>query len=261
MSLHLSQLAYCGKGKYLDMEYPGVLSGFVATKVIYSGVISDTEGFVGYMPNSKSIYVVFRGSSSPQDIMTDIGIIRTNYDSYPECKCGVHVGFYHRQQEVMADVFSEVARLSHLYPSYTVRVTGHSMGAAFALLTQMDLLKAGYLATMINFGQPRVGDKDFAAFVQSKTPYAYRVVHHKDIVPHNPTEDFPVSFKHHATEVFQDKDNSVRTCSTTNGEDKTCSDQYGALSGLGLDDHLTYLGIYMGILSGNCNTVASEFLQ
>jgi len=59
-------------------------------------------------------------------------------------------------------VLIEVARLRNLYPTYSVHTTGHSLGAALALLTQMDLIKAGYSATMINFGQPRVGNDKFA---------------------------------------------------------------------------------------------------
>ena len=247
---------------FLNLQYTGVLAGFVATKVIYGGIIDGTEGFVGYLPSSKSIYVVYRGSSSPMDIVTDVGILRTGWDSFPECKgCGVHSGFYGSEKKVLSDVLIEVARLRNLYPTYSVHTTGHSLGAALALLTQMDLIKAGYQATMINFGQPRVGDKDFATFTRSLTSYSYRVVHNKDIIPHNPTSDFPISYHHHATEVFQDKNDVVRTCSTTNGEDPTCTDQFGALSGLTLTDHLSYLGVYMGILSGNCNTNNSEFLQ
>ncbi len=41
-----------------------VVKDFVATKVIYSGVFSDTEGFVGYLPSEKSIFVAFRGTES-----------------------------------------------------------------------------------------------------------------------------------------------------------------------------------------------------
>jgi len=262
-SLHLSQLAYCGQGKTLNLKYTGVLTGFVATKTIYGGVLDDTEGFIGYLPSNKSIYVVFRGTTDIQDAITDIGIIREDWKSFPECKhCGVHSGFYGSEKHVLSDVLIEVARLKNLYPSYQVRVTGHSLGGAIAILTQMDLIKAGYGATMINFGQPRVFDKQAADFVRSLTSYSYRVVHHKDIVPHNPTSDFPVSFYHTATELYQDKDvTTVRVCNALDGEDKNCSDQFGALSGLTIDDHLSYLGLYMGILSDNCVTVKSEFME
>ena len=121
---------------YTTLQYTGVLEGFVATKVIYGGIIDGTEGFVGYLPSSKSIYVVYRGSTSPSDMITDIGIIRTNWKSFPECKgCGVHSGFYGSEQKVLSDVLIEVARLRNLFPSYSVHTTGHSLGAALALLT------------------------------------------------------------------------------------------------------------------------------
>jgi len=119
VSLHLSQLAYCGMDKTLDLQYTGVLTGFVATKTIYGGIIDGTEGYIGYLPSTKSIYVVFRGTTSPADVITDIGIIRVDWDSYPECKhCGVHMGFYGSEQHVLSDVLIEVARLKNLYPSY-----------------------------------------------------------------------------------------------------------------------------------------------
>ena len=62
------------------------------------------------------------------------------------------------------DVLAEVQRLKLLYPTYSVKTTGHSLGGALALLTQLDLIKDGYDVDMYNFGQPRAGDKNFAAF-------------------------------------------------------------------------------------------------
>lgn len=44
------------------------------------------------------------------------------------------------------------------HPTYAVKTTGHSLGAALALLSGMALLNEGIDNTMINFGQPRVGD-------------------------------------------------------------------------------------------------------
>ena len=64
ISVVLSGDAYCGKDAYLTKTWTGTTAGFVATKVIYSGIVDDTQGYVGYLPSNKSIYVVFRGSSS-----------------------------------------------------------------------------------------------------------------------------------------------------------------------------------------------------
>jgi putative lipase involved disintegration of autophagic bodies len=65
---------------------------------------------------------------------------------------------------VASDVLTEVRRLLTLLPGYSLRVTGHSLGAALAHLTGMNLIKAGYNVQMINFGQPRLGDDTYAAF-------------------------------------------------------------------------------------------------
>lgn len=50
------------------------------------------------------------------------------------------------------DVLTAVKQLKTDYPDYAVKLTGHSLGGALALLTQMDLIAAGIPATMINFG-------------------------------------------------------------------------------------------------------------
>jgi hypothetical protein len=64
IAFELSRLAYCGVDSYMNQEYNGVLEGFVPSKVIYSGVFDDTEGFIGYLPSAFSIFVVYRGSYS-----------------------------------------------------------------------------------------------------------------------------------------------------------------------------------------------------
>jgi len=89
---------------------------------------------------------------------------------------------------------------------------------------------------MINFGQPRVGDSDYAAFSDAKFPNQWRMVHHKDIVPHVPSEMWPFYFYHTSTEVFEDKGGNYKVCAP--GEDPTCSDQYWTFS---ISDHLTYM--------------------
>jgi hypothetical protein len=42
----------------------------------------------------------------------------------------------------------------------------------------MNLIADGIKATMINFGQPRVGDAKYAAFSNAKLAEQYRVVHY-----------------------------------------------------------------------------------
>lgn len=47
---------------------------------------------------------------------------------------------------------TEVTRLNNLYSSYSIKVTGHSLGAALANLTGMSLINEGFDVSMINFG-------------------------------------------------------------------------------------------------------------
>ena len=255
ISVTLSADSYCGKDAIITHNFGGAATGFVPTHVIYSGPAQDTQGYIGYLPSDESIYVVFRGSASLQNWISDFTTTKTSYITWPECNCQVHQGFYAASQEVYPDVLTEVQRLHALYPNYAVKTTGHSLGAALALLTQMDLIKDGFNASMYNFGQPRAGDKDFATFVSSKTQDSFRVTHYKDQVPHLPPPTYPLSFKHACTEEYEDLDGSVRTCSTTTCEDQSCADQWGDAQ-TNWDDHAFYLGHSMW-----CNGVDAQFLQ
>ena len=95
ISVTLSQLAYCGRNSYMNQVWTGPVSDFVPTKVIYNGVLDDTEGFVGYLPSDQSIFVVFRGSESLANWLTNLSTAKRPWTSFPECgKCQVHSGFY-----------------------------------------------------------------------------------------------------------------------------------------------------------------------
>jgi predicted lipase len=79
------------------------------------------------MPSQSAIYVVFRGSTSISDWVNNIDVILTDYNRCSGCE--VHKGFYKAQQSVISYVISSVQALKAKYPSYSVVVTGHSLGA------------------------------------------------------------------------------------------------------------------------------------
>uniref|UniRef100_A0A7E4W356 Lipase_3 domain-containing protein n=1 Tax=Panagrellus redivivus TaxID=6233 RepID=A0A7E4W356_PANRE len=81
-------------------------------------------------------------------------------------------------------------RFKNKYPNYEVWVTGHSLGGVMADLgaTHISALK---FATpdkikLLNFAGPHGGDQAWADRVPALVPWAYRVVHHWDYVPHIP---------------------------------------------------------------------------
>ena len=115
--------------------------------------LKDTEGYVGYLPSDESIYVVFRGSSSILNWVTNLNTDKADYVIWPECNCQVHDGFQTDFMSVSNTVLTAVSRLAWQYPNYSIKTTGHSLGAALAQHAGMFLLKNGYTnVTMINFG-------------------------------------------------------------------------------------------------------------
>jgi hypothetical protein len=92
-------------------------------------------------------------------------------------------------------VVSEVRRLLDAYKGeeVSVTVTGHSLGAALAVLIADELAgddgvagAAGAPVAVFSFGGPRVGDRAFAARVEARGVRVLRVVNAHDVVPRFP---------------------------------------------------------------------------
>lgn len=237
----LSGAAYCGKENYATMRVSGPAANFTYKETLYDN-ITDLQGYIGTMDSTESIYIVLRGSSSVMNWLDDFEILRVSYDTYPECNCTVHYGFYESALGVTFNTLSSIQSLRTAYPGYSIVVTGHSYGAAVGLLLALELKKSGFVNIKVyNYGQPRVGDDAFARFVNTvfaKEDYV-RVTHDRDVVPHlPPTEGF--GYYHACGEVFEYGDGSLRICSDTVCEDASCSAQYN-LSETNTVDHSIYL--------------------
>jgi hypothetical protein len=104
----------------------------------------------------------------------------------------------------------------------------------------MELVKNGIAVKLYDYGQPRVGDANYAAFVNTKISEYYRTTHNKDVVPHvPPIEGF--GYQHSCREIFEDSTGKLNVCSATNCEDPKCADQFSLVQTNG-DDHSYYLG-------------------
>ena len=97
--------------------------------------------------------------------------------------------------------------------SSQVLITGHSLGAALAVLCAMDLHYAHGLpmATLYTFGKPRVGNVAFAKWYDTSPFVSWRVTHWRDPVPHLPMQS--LGFQHDALESFYTEDSKTyRVC-------------------------------------------------
>jgi len=235
----LSGAAYCGKDKYKTMILGGPATGFTYKETLYD-VNTDLQGYIGILPTTKSIYVVIRGSSSIMNWLDDFEVKLVPYDSFPECNCNVHNGFYKSALGVSDKMITTVKSLQTQYPGYSVVVTGHSYGASCGQLLAMELVKKGINVKLYDYGQPRVGDSKYSTFVNTKITEYYRTTHNKDIVPHvPPIEGF--GYQHSCREIFEDSTGKLTVCSATNCEDPTCADQFSLVQ-TNSDDHSYYLG-------------------
>jgi hypothetical protein len=234
----LSGAAYCGKEKYKTMILDGPASGFTYKETLYD-IKTDLQGYIGILPTTKSIYVVIRGSSSTMNWLDDFEVKLVPYNTFPECNCKVHYGFYNSALNVVNKTIDSIKMLRVQYPGYSVVITGHSYGAACGQLLAMELVKKGINVKVYNYGQPRVGDPNYALFVNTKITEYYRATHNKDIVPHvPPIEGF--GYQHSCREIFEDSTGKLTLCSSTNCEDPKCADQFSLVETNG-DDHSYYL--------------------
>jgi len=235
----LSGAAYCEASDYMTMTLGGPAKGFVIDTVLYDGK-TDLLGYTGFHPSSKSIYMVFRGTSSRLNWLDDLEVTKTVYETFPESESTVHTGFYKATKNLLNQTEISIKTLRKKYPDYRVISTGHSLGAAVSQMMAMEMAKIGIPVQIYNYGQPRVGDKTYAELVNQVLGNYNRFTHNKDMVVHLPLKT-EMNYYHSCQEQFESEDGTVKACSATDCEDKTCSDQYSMIH-TNSKDHLIYLG-------------------
>lgn len=141
---------------------------------------TDTQAFVAI--KGKSLYVVFRGTSSKKDAQNDASI-----DKVPFINPGdkVHIGFKSSWDSVKDIIFKNIDKTSGCNK---IVVCGHSLGAAVATLCAYNL---SHVYDMIDIecctiGSPRVGNKTFKNNYDNQKIKTLRIVHNNDVVTHSP---------------------------------------------------------------------------
>jgi triacylglycerol lipase len=157
--------------------------------------------------NKDFAIVAFRGSQPDDwgDIFDDASFGQTQW------KTGhVHAGFKGAFERIKEKL---TATLTDHAPGLPVWMTGHSLGAALAVLAADDLGAQG----VYTFGLPRVGDQIFAGhFDQQFRGRSFRYVDDHDVVTHVPPERLPgLSYAHVDERRGIDKDGNVGTAEPT----------------------------------------------
>jgi hypothetical protein len=107
---------------------------FHATAILNQG--TETQGFVG--TSNGNIVVAFRGTTDLTNWITNLKFAKSS--PYPKCNgCAVHDGFYDAWNSVKDNFVSAVKKLLSQMPQAQLFVTGHSLGAALAVLCAAEL--------------------------------------------------------------------------------------------------------------------------
>jgi hypothetical protein len=200
--------------------------------------VGSAFAIVGKRDDVKNTCVVaFKGSSSTRDFLEDLSSLKLIDLGVDDCAgCKVGDGIKTSYDSVKDGIKSH---LRDLKCSAGVAFTGHSLGAAQAVLAMFDLKGEFKIQTSYTFGQPVIGNSAFHnAFRDGlSSTELFRIVHRNDAVPHfGPFEDFGLSNKssglltqHQGTEIFYEDDVSRGPAICEDGtelESPSCSYSY-----------------------------------
>ena len=166
------------------------------------------------------------------------------------------------------------------YRNYKVWVTGHSLGGALASLASTVLSYETRTPKnnlfLYTFGQPRVGDYQYAFQHDKLVPISFRVTHYRDPVVHLPTcktlapgtpcIGYIGKPYHHGKEIYygnavMTKTSSYKRCQgLPHNEDLKCSNNprvwlqcFAGIKALNncINDHKVYFGVDVGVWCKN----------
>jgi triacylglycerol lipase len=156
-------------------------------------------------PAVKIAFVSFRGTQTAIDWKHDLDALYEPY-GFVDGSGDVHQGFLTVYKALRDSVKAELATACQ--GCDRLLVTGHSLGAALALLAAPDITKnilPGRTPDLLTFAGPRVGLLRFYRFFNNLIGDCYRVVASGDIVPDVPLFVPPVFlYKHVGKEVKVD---------------------------------------------------------
>ena len=152
---------------------------------------TDTQGFTAL--SNDTLYIVWRGSSSPKDFLKDAQVKKVNFVEPGE---KVHNGFYTAFSSVKEDLYSSINFIlsKKLDKIKSVVICGHSLGAALTVISSYmickDFPQIAHLVKNVTVGCPRVGNSTFKDNYNRLVPKSIRIVNDKDLVTRIPKIGF-----------------------------------------------------------------------
>ncbi|WP_088894593.1 lipase family protein [Leptolyngbya ohadii] len=143
--------------------------------------------YIGFaLISKKHSLIVFRGSQTRAEWVNNVTAFQEDYTNLPsKIDCGkIHSGFLDNYRSILEPLPRDVA--AQLNPTVPCYVSGHSLGAALAVLASLDIaLNVPAIKPQLQlyiYASPRVGDPTFAKLHNELIPNSYRVVNQADTI-------------------------------------------------------------------------------
>ncbi|VDM96111.1 unnamed protein product [Thelazia callipaeda] len=223
------------------------------------------------------VVVAFRGTNSKFQLTAEILASLTT----PKTKFigggSVQRYFNSAFKSAWKDMKLSLKKLLKTNKTRPVLFTGHSLGGALAALASTEFAYLYFMKKqrpvdirLVTFGEPRVGDRNFAFVHDTLVPQSFRLVHGGDLISHLPNclvnlrtfkciSRYSIGPYHHGFEIWYPENMTANsTYQLCNGkpqdEDQLCSD--GNYLHYNIHDHLFYFDVHVskyGIEGCNAN--------
>ena len=197
---------------------------------------TDIQGFIA--KDNNNLYIAFRGANTSKDYLRDVDVLYKNYPPSRRFffKPKVHKGFFDGYLSVKSEIVNAVTSNSTID---SIRITGHSMGAALAVYCAFDLKRDLNLddekITLYTYGCPEVGNGSFIKKFKKSVKTSYRVVNDEDIVAKINLPGFahvPTLALIKGTEIIVNPDTLLRV-------KEAIDDPIAVITGEAIRDHLS----------------------
>ncbi|KAJ9065188.1 hypothetical protein DSO57_1022222 [Entomophthora muscae] len=223
-AVHHAGLSYCPASAVRNMICKACrrLGGGVEVIDIFTDYTYQGRAVLLFDKHHNQIVLSYRGSLFLENWIQDLVYLMAPVPYAKGAK--IQLGFKQMHQKLYTDIIGPLREALDKYPDSKLLVTGHSLGAALATVMASDLLHREVVHSqrlnVITFGEPRVGNLEFARWYNSQPAHITRIVNENDIVPHlNPAS---LGYVNHVSEMYI-QNNRSRICSSIDLEDVTCS--------------------------------------
>ncbi|KAG8935712.1 hypothetical protein FRC02_006760 [Tulasnella sp. 418] len=214
--------------------------------------------YVGYLPSIASAVVVHEGTSPDEieSLLVDANFFFDELEPayFPGIGTAIkiHNGFTNAHAKSSPAILNAVKKILSERGVSKVTLVGHSLGGAIAILDAMSLrltLPSTTKFKIVTYGQPRVGNQEFADYVDRYFPDYARITNDLDIVPIVPGRF--LGFRHSSFEKHVTSNGVWYACSGQDNEaDPYCST--GAVDNIFVGNTDDHSGPYNGILISGC---------